>query len=88
MKSKLPLSNLSQAGAEWLTQTLADRGHLLRGRVARVIRDIWMQSNYSIIGRLQVSYSPDAAGEATATARATPSFGRAGSRSTAASPRG
>ena len=54
MKNKLPLSDLSQAGAEWLTQTLADRGHLLRGRVAR----------------------------------ATPSFGRAGSISTAASPRG
>ena len=63
MKNKLPLSDLSQAGAEWLTQTLADRGHLLRGRVARVIRDIWMQSNYSIIGRLQVSYSSDAVAE-------------------------
>lgn len=63
MKKKIPLSELNQANAEWLTHTLTANGHLRHGRVARVIRDIWMQSNYSIIARLQVGYSNDAAGE-------------------------
>lgn len=60
---KTPLSDLSQASAEWLTQTLTASGCLTRGRVARVIRDIRRQSNYSMMARLQVSYTSDAAGD-------------------------
>ncbi len=61
MQNKLPISDLSQATADWLTQTLETNGHLLRGTVRRVVRDLWMQSNYSMLARLQASYSNDAA---------------------------
>ncbi len=62
LSMKTPLSDLSQVSAEWLTQTLVASGCLTRGRVARVIRDIRRQSNYSMMARLQVSYTGDAVG--------------------------
>lgn len=55
-----PLSDLGQAGPEWLACALTANGYLTQGRVTHVIRNVWKRSFYSLVARLKVGYSTDA----------------------------
>lgn len=54
------ITDLNQVTPIWLTGTLRKNGYLARGRVVGVKRELWKNTELSIIVRLTVNYSSDA----------------------------